>query len=173
MLSESISEAISIQGIDRNQRLPRKKPNEKSRPLIVKSVYYNTRILISKNKKSLKGQELLWEKNLRPKEWKYYKKQEKNIHLKTFRHKIEGLGIGIKWVTELNYIIIKMYSHGTLRCLKRKVKIVLVFAFLFSFCLCCLFLGIRCTYFIFLCLSRGKTPLIKIIFVKVLLMLIC
>ena len=59
MLSESISEAISIQGIDRNQRLPRKKPNEKSRPLIVKSIYYNTRILISKNKKSLKGQALL------------------------------------------------------------------------------------------------------------------
>ena len=70
-------------------------------------------------------------------------------------------------VTELNYIMIKVYSHGTLRCLKRKVKTV------FSFCLCCLFLGIRCTYFIFLCLSGGKTPLIKIMFVKVLLMLIC
>ena len=155
------------QYIDRNHRLPRKKPNEKSRPLIVKSVYYNTRDLISKNKKSVKDQELLWEKILRPKEWKYCKKQEKNIHLKTFRHKIEGLGIGIQWVTELNYIMIKVYSHGTLRCLKRKVKTV------FSFCLCCLFLGIRCTYFIFLCLSGGKTPLIKIMFVKVLLMLIC
>ena len=47
------------QYIDRNHRLPRKKPNEKSRPLIVKSVYYNTRDLISKNKKSVKDQELL------------------------------------------------------------------------------------------------------------------
>ena len=40
-----------IQDIDRTHRLPGKKPNEKSRAVIVKFVSYNTKKLIFKNKK--------------------------------------------------------------------------------------------------------------------------
>ena len=46
VLSESMAEAISIQDIDRTHRLPGKKPNGKSRSVIVKFVRYNTRNLI-------------------------------------------------------------------------------------------------------------------------------
>ena len=58
-LSESMGKIISIQNIDRAHRLPRKKPNGKSRLVIVKFVCYNTRNLIYKNEKV---------KILRPKE---------------------------------------------------------------------------------------------------------
>ena len=57
-----MDEAISIQDIDQTHRLPGKKPNEKSRPVIVKFVRCNTRNLIFKNKKKikdLKDQELV------------------------------------------------------------------------------------------------------------------
>ena len=46
-----------------------------------------------------------------------------------FGWKIEGLCIGMHWVAELNYIIIKVYSHGTLQRLKQKGKIVLALFF--------------------------------------------
>ena len=59
VLNESVGETISIQDIDRTHRFPGKKPNGKSRPVIVKFVPYNTRNLIFKNKKSLKDQELV------------------------------------------------------------------------------------------------------------------
>ena len=51
VLCESMGETISIQDIDRTHRLPGKKPNGKSRPVLVKFVRYNTRNLIFKNKK--------------------------------------------------------------------------------------------------------------------------
>ena len=51
VLSESMGETISIQDIDRTHRLSGKKPNEKSRQVIVKVVRYNTKKLIFKNKK--------------------------------------------------------------------------------------------------------------------------
>ena len=59
VLCESMGETISIQDIDRTNRLPGKKPNGQSRPVIVKCVRYNTRNLIFKNKKNLKDQELV------------------------------------------------------------------------------------------------------------------
>ena len=59
VLRQSMGEAISIQDIDRTNRLPGKKPNGQSRPVIVKCVRYNTRNLIFKNKKNLKDQELV------------------------------------------------------------------------------------------------------------------
>ena len=52
-------ETISIQNIDQAYRFPVRKPNEKSRPVIVKFVRHNTRKLIYKNKKILKDQELV------------------------------------------------------------------------------------------------------------------
>ena len=51
MLCESMGETISIEDIERTHRLPGKKPNGKSRPVIVKFVRYSTRNLIFKNKK--------------------------------------------------------------------------------------------------------------------------
>ena len=45
------------------------------------------------------------------------------MDLKTFGHKMEGICVGMQCVTELNYIVINVYSHGTLRCLTRKGKI--------------------------------------------------
>ena len=59
-----------IQDIDRTHRLPGKKPNEKSRPIIVKFVRYNTRNLIFKNKKKLKGPRISITENLRAKRMK-------------------------------------------------------------------------------------------------------
>ena len=59
VLSESMGETISIQDIDWTHRLLGKKPNGKSRPVIVKFVRYNTRNIIFKNKKSLKDQKLV------------------------------------------------------------------------------------------------------------------
>ena len=50
-------EIISIQDIDQTHGLPGKKPNGKSKPVIVKLIHYNSRDSIYKNKKSLKGQE--------------------------------------------------------------------------------------------------------------------
>ena len=47
-------ETISILDIDWTHRLPGKKPNGKSRPVIVTFLHYNTRTLIFKNKKRLK-----------------------------------------------------------------------------------------------------------------------
>ena len=92
--------------------------------------------LIFKNKKSLKDQELALLKILQPKEWENYKQQEKIMDLKTFGHKMEGLCIEMQWSTELNYIIINVYSHGTLWCLKPKGKIVMVlFYYYFYFAL--------------------------------------
>ena len=58
VLSKYMGETISIQDIERIQRLPGKKPNRKSRPVMVKFVRYKTRDLIYKNKKLLKYQEL-------------------------------------------------------------------------------------------------------------------
>ena len=52
VLSKSMGVTISIEDIDGTHRLPGKKPNEKSRPLFVKFVCYNTSNLIFKNKKS-------------------------------------------------------------------------------------------------------------------------
>ena len=49
VLSESMGETISVQDIDRTHGLPGKKPNEKSRQVIVKFVRYNTKKLIFKN----------------------------------------------------------------------------------------------------------------------------
>ena len=74
-------EIISIQDIDQTHGLPGKKPNGKSKPVIVKLIHYNSRDSIYKNKKSLKGQESVWQKILRPQEWKRHMKQEKNMHL--------------------------------------------------------------------------------------------
>ena len=59
VLNESMDETISIQDVDQTHRLPGKKPNGKSRPVIVKFVRYNTRNLIFENKKNLKDQELV------------------------------------------------------------------------------------------------------------------
>ena len=92
--------------------------------------------LLFKNKKSLKDQELALLKILQPKEWENYKQQEKIMDLKTFGHKMEGLCIEMQWSTELNYIIINVYSHGTLWCFKPKEKIVKVlFYYYFYFAL--------------------------------------
>ena len=52
-----MDETKSIQDIDRTHRLPGKKPNEKSRPVVAKVARYNTRNLIVT--KSLKDQELV------------------------------------------------------------------------------------------------------------------
>ena len=65
--------------------------------------------------------------------------------------------------SELNYIIINVYSRSTLLCLKWKGKIVWAYFYYFDFYFY--------TYFFFSHLS-GKALLIKIIIVKVLLMLI-
>ena len=93
------------------------------------------------------------------------------MNLKTFGTKMEGFCIGMQRVTELNYIIINLYSHSSPRCFRRKEKHCLwSFLLLFLFCLSCLFLGIRYTFF-FLRLSNTKAPLIKTIIVKVVLML--
>ena len=46
-----MGDTISVQDIDRTHRLPGKKPNGKSRPVIVKFVCYNTGNLIFKKKK--------------------------------------------------------------------------------------------------------------------------
>ena len=59
VLCKSMGETASIQDIDRTYRLLGKKPNGKSRPVIVKFVRYNTRNLIFKNKKNQKDQELV------------------------------------------------------------------------------------------------------------------
>ena len=84
--------------------------------------------------------------------------QEKNMDLKTFERKMEGLCIGMQCSVILET--------------ERKNCFGLCFFFLFLFCLSCLLLGMRYTYLFLLCLSNGKAPLIKIIIVKVLLMLI-
>ena len=52
VLRQSMGETISIRDIDRIHRLPGKKPNGRSRPVILKFVRYNTRDLIYKNKKA-------------------------------------------------------------------------------------------------------------------------
>ena len=70
VLCESMGETISIQDIDRTHRLPRKKPEEKSRPVIVMCVRYNTRNLIFKNKKKLKGSRISITENLTAKRMK-------------------------------------------------------------------------------------------------------
>ena len=54
VLCESMGETISVQDIVQTHRLPGKKPNGKSRPVIVKFVRYNSKNLIFKNKKKLK-----------------------------------------------------------------------------------------------------------------------
>ena len=69
VLSESMGETISLQDIDRPHRLPGKKPNGKSRPVIVEFVRYNTRNLILKIKK-LKGSRISITKNLTAKRMK-------------------------------------------------------------------------------------------------------
>ena len=64
VLCKTMGETISIQDIDWTHRLPGKKPNGKSRPVIVKFVHYNTRNLIFKNKKKLKGSRISVTENL-------------------------------------------------------------------------------------------------------------
>ena len=76
VLCESMGETISIQDIDRTHRLPGKKPNGKSRPVIVKFVRYNTKDLIFKNnKKRIKGSRISITENLTVKRMKNYKQQ--------------------------------------------------------------------------------------------------
>ena len=70
VLWESMGETISIQDIDRTHRLTGKKPNGKSKPVIVKFVRYNTRNLIFKNKKKLKGSRISITENLTAKRMK-------------------------------------------------------------------------------------------------------
>ena len=55
VLSKSMGETISVKDIDQTRRLPGKKPNGKSRTAIAEFVGYNTRNLIFKKKKKLKG----------------------------------------------------------------------------------------------------------------------
>ena len=124
VLGESVDETISIQDIDQTHRLPGKKPNGKSRPIIVEFVRCNTRNLIFKNKKKLKGSRISITENPTAKEWKNCKQEEINADLKKFRRKMERLCIGIQLLTELNYIVINVYSHGILRFLTRNRKIV-------------------------------------------------
>ena len=64
VISESMGETISIQDIDWTHTLLGKKSNGKSRPVIVKFVCYNTRKLIFKNKKKLKGSRISITENL-------------------------------------------------------------------------------------------------------------
>ena len=78
--------------------------------------------------KEWNNEKIKWKEWKRMKEWK---KNEKITNIKrrtwdliTFGRKMEGLCIGMQWVTELNYITINVYSHGTLRCLTGKGKIV-------------------------------------------------
>ena len=61
-------------------------------------------------------------------------------------------------------------KKGNKRAYEPKILLIFVF-FYYYFALVFFFLGVRYTY-IFLRLSNGKAPLIKIIIVKVLLMLI-
>ena len=68
VLSQSMGETIYIQDIDQTHGLPRKTPGEKSRPVIVKFLRYNTRDLIYKNKKKLKGSRISITEKLRLKE---------------------------------------------------------------------------------------------------------
>ena len=68
-------------------------------------------------------------------------------------------------------IIINVYSHGTLWCLKWRGKIVWALFYYFYFALVVCFWECQRPIF-FLCLSNGKAPLTKIIIEKVLLMLI-
>ena len=117
--------------------------------------------------KKLKGPPINIKKILMPKKWKYYKKQEKNMHLKMFGCKMEGLCLEMQSVTESNYSTIKVHSHGTLWCLKQRGKTVLVFVFI---SVLPLLIFSNEIHLLFLCLSNGKGPVTEIVFVKVLLM---
>ena len=81
VLSQSMGETIYIQDIDQTRRLPRKTPGEKSRPVIVKFLRYNTRDLIYKNKKKLKGSRISITENLTAKRITILQRQEKMTDL--------------------------------------------------------------------------------------------
>ena len=73
---------------------------------------------------------------------------------------------------ELCIIITKVYSHGTLRRLKRKGEIVLALVITFILPIFDFVFANKMDLLFVLYLSNWKAPLIKIIFVKFLLLLL-
>ena len=69
-------------------------------------------------------------------------------------------------------IIIKVYPHGTLRRLKRKGKIMLALIITFILPIFDFVFANKVDLFFSIYLSNWKTPLIKIMFVKFLLLLL-
>ena len=104
VLSQSMGETIYIQDIDQTHRLPRKTPGEKSRPVIVKFLRYNTRDLIYKNKKKLKGSRISITENVTAKRIRILQRAREDI---------------------------KVYYHDTLGCLKWKEKLCWLLFFIF------------------------------------------
>ena len=121
VLSQSMGETIYIQDIDQTHRLPRKTPGEKSRPVIVKFLRYNTRDLIYKNKKKLKGSRISITENV----------TAKRITILQRAREDDRFIYPDAVSKEFNCIIIKVYSHDTLGCLKWKEKLFWLLFFIF------------------------------------------
>ena len=156
VLSQSVGETIYIQDIDGTHRLPRKTPGEKSRPVIVKFLRYNTRGLIYKNKKKFKGSRIGITENLTAKRITILQRAREDDRL-IYRDAVSK---------EFNCIIIKVYSHDTLGCLKRKEKLCWLLFFIFILSLLFVLGNKMHLLFFFLCLSTWKAPLIKMKFVE-------
>ena len=85
--------------------------------------------LIFKNKK-VKGSMISITENFAAKEWKYYKKQEKNINLKTFGYKMEKRCIGIQRF-KLYYNLSVLSWHSAMLETEKNIELVLVLFFIF------------------------------------------
>ena len=122
-----------------------KTPGEKSRPVIVKFLRYNTRGLIYKNKKKLKGSRISITENL----------TSKRITILQRAREDDRFIYPDAVSKEFNCIIIKVHSHDTLGCLKWKEKIVLAFVFYFYFgFVVCFREEDAPTFFSYVCLLR-------------------
>ena len=121
VLSQSMGETIYIQDIDQTHRLPRKTPGEKSRPVIVKFLRYNTRDLIYKNKKKLKGSRISITENVTAKRIRILQRAREDDRF-IYRDAVSK---------EFTCIIIKVYYHDTLGCLKWKEKLCWLLFFIF------------------------------------------
>ena len=85
-----------IEDIDRTHGLSGKKPNWKSRPVTVKFVRYNTRDLIYKIKKDLKGLLISITEDLTVEKIKILQKAREEHAFQKFGYKMEGLCIGMQ-----------------------------------------------------------------------------
>ena len=98
-----------------------KTPGEKSRPVIVKFLRHNTRGLIYKNKKKLKGSRISITENRTAKRLTILQRAREDDRF-IYRDAVSK---------EFTCIIIKVYYHDTFGCLKWKEKLCWLLFFIF------------------------------------------